>query len=417
MGLNIPSAFYLTKRNLSLAMLSYLVIYFFTSMVLGRVLIEYNSVSLISIVCFFSCLLLFVIGSYLGEKTSFFIKPLISVSLLTFVKVISWFSFLFMLASWWFNYRHWGSFEYIITHAMTIRNSVIGGNGDFIPSYLGYLSSLSYVSFSAGLFLFHRAVCEKSKRGKMFFYLVVNIVSILLQDLLSFGRIGMVFTFFSIISYMFLFLPMRKIINKKNLIIVMVALVLVNAPRIVRGGGDMFMASLDDKVSSISVPLNQYNAGFVINYIYYFSSPYAFDYWLNSKHDDAKNYGERTFTPVFNIISKFVVNGERPQLIDDDAYIPFRHNIFSVAKDYYMDFGVAGVVILPLFFGFVFGRQSKLTTRGIINRDVNYINAMLVVFSLAYFIYAPLYNVFSFGKFLIPWLFMFSLSLFVKLRD
>lgn len=414
---DIQQKSFLVKRKLSLVMFSYFVLYFFTSMVFGRILIEYNSTSLISVVCFFTCLILFIVGSYIGEKSIFFIKPMTSVKLYSFVKFITWVSFMFMLISWWFNIRHWGGVSYIINNAMVIRNTVIGGNSDFIPAYLGYISSLSYLGFSAGLFLFHRAIREKRKRLKIFLYLFLNIASIFLQDLLSFGRIGLVFTFFSIISYMFLFLPMRKIFNKKNAVIIFCFLILVNAPRIVRGGGDMFMASLDDKVSSINVTLTPYNAGFVINFIYYFSSPYAFDYWSNSYDSNIKTYGERTFTPLFNIVSKFTTNGERPKLIDENAYIPFRHNIFSVAKDYYMDYGAIGLVLIPFIFGLMGGRQNKLAFKGISEKNINYTNLILVVFSLSYFLYAPLYNVFSFGKFLIPWIFMYSVSMFVKIRD
>ena len=414
---NVSRAGVFMQRKLSVAMLTYLIIYLLASLVLGQLLIDYTPVSFFSILCFFSCLLLFVVGCWLGEKTQFAIRPVLTVNLASFMKVITWLSFVFMLISWWYNLRYWGGIGYIVSHAMQIRNSVIGGNSDFIPGWLGYISSLSYLAFLAGMFLFVNGIKRKKNRVVFFCYLLVNIISILLQDLLSFGRIGLVFTFFSIIAFMLIFLPLRKIINTRNFIVLLMALVLVNAPRIIRGGGDMFMASLSEKASSINIPLNPYNAGLVINFIYYFSSPYAFDYWLKNTDGSERSYGERTFTPVFNVMSKVFASDKRPQLIDDNAWVPFRHNIFSVAKDYYMDFGTVGLIIIPFALGFSGGRQSMLSRRGIVQGKVNYINLMLSVFMLACFIYAPLYNVFSFGKFLIPWIFMYFCSFLIQLRD
>ncbi|WP_137430141.1 oligosaccharide repeat unit polymerase, partial [Escherichia coli] len=107
------------------------------------------------------------------------------------------------------------------------------------------------------------------------------------------------------------------------------------------------------------VPVNIYTAGPIINYIYYFSSPYSFNQWMEKDFNTTEfTYGSRTFTPFYNILSKLYGN-ERVVIIDENAYIPFRHNIFSVVKDYYSDFGFWGVILIPFTIGLICGKSIK----------------------------------------------------------
>ncbi|WP_338232019.1 oligosaccharide repeat unit polymerase, partial [Escherichia coli] len=166
-------------------------------------------------------------------------------------------------------------------------------------------------------------------------------------------------SFLTIFAYIVTFFPLSKIFNKKTFLLFIVVIALVNAPRIIRGGGDLFLASVDDKIKSINVPVNIYTAGPIINYIYYFSSPYSFNQWMEKDFNTTEfTYGSRTFTPFYNILSKLYGN-ERVVIIDENAYIPFRHNIFSVVKDYYSDFGFWGVILIPFTIGLICGKSIK----------------------------------------------------------
>ncbi|WP_368206905.1 O-antigen polymerase [Aeromonas sp. R6-1] len=403
------------KKKASTLILIYVAAFFFTSLVLGRVFINYTDVSFINITLYICCFLMFAIGAYIGEKTNCMVGGKINISLLSIIKLYTWIAFLGTIICWYYNIKHWGTLSYIISNAMVVRENSIGGGANFIPSIWSYLASLSYLSFLASLLLFNEAE-KKISTSKKLIYVIINFVLIILLDMIYFGRVGAVFSLLTIVAYVAIFKPWSVVFNKKALFILIFMAALVNVPRMIRGGEDLFLASMDDKVNSLNVPVNVYTAGPIINYIYFFSSPYAFNEWMDNEYNNVQfSYGARTLTPFYNIVQK-IYGDDSVNIIDENAYIPFRHNIFSVAKDYYCDFGILGIFIIPLIIGFWCGRSLKsfYLTREFYKVDYSY--AMMGIFWLSYILYAPIYNILSFGKFFIPLILMFLLNVFFRVK-
>lgn len=402
-------------KRISGVIFIYITMFMFLSLGLGNFLINYISVDFVNIILFMSCFLMFAFGALVGERVNFFIVNKIPIRLITIIKISIWSSFIGTVACWYYNIKYWGSISYILSHAMLIRDSMIGGNADFIPTIWSYLASFSYLALICSLFLFDKNNNGVKKKKKII-YCTCSFILVILLDMIYFGRIGAVFSFLTIFAYIVTFFPLSKIFNKKTFLLFIVVIALVNAPRIIRGGGDLFLASVDDKIKSINVPVNIYTAGPIINYIYYFSSPYSFNQWMEKDFNTTEfTYGSRTFTPFYNILSKLYGN-ERVVIIDENAYIPFRHNIFSVVKDYYSDFGFWGVILIPFTIGLICGKSIKsfyLTAR-LSKIDCSY--GILGVFFLSYILYSPLYNILSFGKFFIPLVMILFLSILFRVK-
>ena len=408
---------YIKQKNVSGIIFTYVVVFLITSVGFGNLIIDYSPLDPINLTFYILCFVLFAVGAFLGERLRYIFVRKIPISLSAIIRLCTWLSLIGVVVCWYYNIKYWGSISYIISHAMLIREKMIGGNADFIPTSWSYLASLSYLGFIASLFLFNKAyVNQKLRLRTKVYYVAINFILVVLLDMVYFGRIGAVFSLLTLIAYLISFYPISKLLNKKTILLFLMVLVLVNVPRMIRGGGDLFLASMDDKIKSVNVPVNVYTAGPIINYIYYFSSPYSFNEWMDKDFGKTGfTYGARTLTPFYNIMQKFY--GEsRITIIDEDAYIPFRHNIFSVVKDYYCDFGILGVIFIPLLIGGMCGRAMAAFY---ISQDINktdFSYGLLGVFFLSYILYAPIYNILSFGKFFIPLIIILLLSYLFRVK-
>ena len=100
-----------------------------------------------------------------------------------------------------------------------------------------------------------------------------------------------------------------------------------------------------------------------------------------------------------NLFNRFFSEGEvshRLVIIGDLVYVPFDTNIFTIIGEIYMDFGIIGIIILPFVFGSIVGFLFKY--HGI------YADALKMIL-FAWLFYTPIYNAFSFGGFLISFVF------------
>lgn len=405
------------QKKISTLIFFYVFFFLLMSIGLGNLLINYSPLNPINTLFYIMCFLFFGVGAFLGEKIHGLSIKKISIRLVSIINICTISSLAGTVVCWLYNIKHWGSLSYILSHAMLIREKMIGGNAEFIPAIWSYLASLSYLSFIASLFLFHRSMTEKKVTLKVkLFYVFINLVFVILLDMLYFGRIGAVFSLLTLVAFVITFQPTKRILNKKNFILLCIVLILVNVPRIIRGGGDLFLASLQDKIESINVPVNVFTAGPVINYIYYFSSPYSFNQWMENGYAHVGfTYGARTLTPFYNIVQK-ISGDERVNIIDADAYIPFRHNVFSVVKDYYCDFGLLGVFLIPLIIGGVCGNSISAYYISEKRGRIDYSYGLLGIFLLAYILYSPLYNILSFGKFFIPLIFILLSTVIFRVK-
>lgn len=301
-----------------------------------------------------------------------------------------------ILLSFVFMIKKYGSISYIISHAFLIRESVIGGEG-FIPFYLSYINSLNQAFFAISLVSYKRS-------GKVF-YSIAFFINIIFCDLLTFGRVGTLFGIFVLVSFLF-FNKGFKLFNFRLFIYSVFAFFVLNLSRIIRGGDGGFSSSVTGLVKYLKVDVPEWSYGLLSNYTYYFSSPIAFSEYLYSTENFNSSFGQRLFTPIYNILLRFT--GEsRINTIDPFVNVPYSTNIYTVLRDIYADLGVFGIIPYSFIFGLTFAL--------LYNCKGFFYKSLFLMFAACVFFF-PLYNALSFGMFMISMFFLFFLSLFFKVK-
>lgn len=361
--------------------------------ILGNFFIDYNHLSLltISIVTIYISLLFF--GAFAGyHNTSCKNNFLWIVKIKNIILVLSIVLTLSVFYSWYLNITYYGSLEYIILNSFTIRTNSIGGEVSIFPTYLTYTNSLVYAAFILSLVYY-----ELSQKRKYIFFAVYFFVLIILCDLLLFGRIGILYGIFSFLGYLIVYGKLK--FNIRNILLILLLFLILILPRLIRGSFDNMESSMNNYLPYFIVEIPNYLYSFVSVYIYYFSSIYAFDFYINES-EQTLTYGFRMFTPFAHIIAN-IMGLERLNTIDVMANVPFEYNIYTVLKDIYSDYSIIGIIFLPFIIGFFFGFIFKKQT-------IQY-NA-IKAYSLGWLFYTPIFNAFSFGGFLISFLFLFILT-------
>lgn len=361
-------------------------IFYFIMCFIGNVIIDYNDISLytmLTIVIFIGSLSIGIIISKSSNildisnyKKSF--KRILYIMIL--INTIS------IFYSWFITINYYGSIEYIFLHAMTIRNENIGQSKGILPVYISYINAITTATFSIALSNLGYDNRVKNK-------ILVSYIFILaaLGDLLSFGRIGMLYCIFMIVG--FVYVCNKRILSKKNILIAAALLFTFSLPRLIRGSFDNFSSTVDTYARYMNMDLNPILNPFISIYIYYFSSPYALDYFISA--NTYFSYGERTFAPIVNAIYRLFDIDDHIGLIDEFAAVPFQYNIYTVIRDFYGDFGPFGVFIISLAVGIYIGR--------IFSVNGFYHNA-LKFFMIGWILYTPIYNPLIFGGFFISFI-------------
>lgn len=302
--------------------------------------------------------------------------------------------------SWYKCAEYWGGIEYVFLHANEIRESVIGVEIDgYIPFYVGYLNSLNHALFSLSIVFFIKTKSSKKIAATFSFLYFINIV---LADLLSFGRIGTLYALFMIISIVFV-VSGFSIFKLRNICIVIILFFILNIPRMIRGGGDNFEETMSGINNYLLIKFPSWMNGVISNYIYFFSSPIALSHYLDGEIDKT-TYGQRLFTPIYNVIYR-IFGIEKINTIDSFVSIPYQTNVYTILKDIISDLGVGGVLIYCMFLGVLIGALSNAK---------NSISSAMYCMMLAYIMYTPLYNPFSFGMFVISFLFLAILFFLIR---
>lgn len=364
----------------------------------GYTFINYIQINISTLFIYFIYVLFLYFGAFIGIRLK--IDPLFprrSVKINdSFVrKFLIMFGVLTLLI--WLKFiNEYGSIEAIIANAYNIRVNTIGESESIIPLWLSYLSSMQYAFFAILLILFHRT---KKHLGAIIYMFVI----IILSDLQTFGRIGILFSIFSVIGWVIY--TRKKILTFKNFIYTFLLYNLLMLPRLIRGGFDNFSGTIDNYAAYFTVKISPYFYGFISIYIYYFSSIFSFNQLFSVDIDHL--YGFKNFAPLINILGRLFpfLSIQRVQLIETMAQIPFEYNIYSILGDIYIDFGFIGFFFLPIFFGFIIGCIFRI--------NGFFIDALKILM-FAWIFFSPIYNCFSFGSFFISFFFLVVLSVFFK---
>jgi oligosaccharide repeat unit polymerase len=358
---------------------------------LGTVFIRYKSLSFRTIVVIFIFIAASYFGFRLGESSPLRFapreKPLnlkLALSIGTTVASIS------VLIAWGFILRHYGSLGYVFANAFSIRISTIGSKESAYPLVFGYGASICYGFFPLALIL------KRKVEGVCLF------IVILLLDLVSFGRVGVIFATFILLSWALV--QKVRLLSIKNIMAMIILLAVLIMPRLIRGNFDNFEGTISGYRPYFRYELPSSTNMIASNYIYYFSSGYALnEYLMDSRGSDKLGLGSRIFAPIANMTSR-LFGGARPNLIDKTAEIPFEYNIYTAIHDWLIDFGVLGMVIGPLLLNFLLAILSK--GEGAAATAVK-------IYSMAYILFTPVYFIFTFGGFFLS----LFLLLCIRIQD
>ncbi len=376
----------------------FLIIFFSTYIVLflaGYLIIDWNSLSLSSVLAIsvFICGVLY--GALFGMSSKLYFLNIKKISIgYRFLYV----AYLVLSSSVLFSISlmisEYGSVGYIMTHAFVIRESVIGGDG-FIPFYISYINSLNQAFYAISIILYYKEGVKK--------FAIMFFVNIVLCDLLTFGRVGTLNAIFMFAGFIFMARGV-KIITYKTISVAVIGFFVLNLSRIIRGGEGGFSASLLYLWRYLKIDPPEWSYGIISNYLYYFSSPIAFSEYLQNSENYSTPFGQRLFTPIYNIILR-IAGLPRINTIDEFVQIPYSTNIYTVLRDIHSDLGVMGIVFCPILFGYIFSVMYR-------SKEVFGQSVFLMLIGCAMFF--PLYNSLSFGMFFLSITLLFVLHLFFR---
>lgn len=377
-----------------LLILKFYLIYFIMCLI-GNIFINYNSLSLYSVGIAIIYVFFITSGALIGfSSTDFKIKFLGILKIKNVILSLFVILTFTIFYSWYLNIQYYGSLDYIIANAFLIRINIIGQEVSIIPKYLTYSNSLVHAALVLSLVYY-----ECTKKNKYIIFSIYFFILIVLCDLLTFGRIGILYGIFIIIGYLIVYKKFK--FNIKNMFFFIILFLILILPRLIRGSFDNMSETVSGYTPYLLMEIPSFLYSVLTVYIYYFSSIYAFDIYIN-EIDHGLTYGFRMFTPIANLLNN-ILGLERMNTIDSMVNIPFEYNIYSILRDIYSDYRLVGIVTIPIivgiWFGFVFKKQTI------------YFDA-IKIYSLGWLFYTPIFNVFSFGSFLISFLFLFVLIFF-----
>ena len=365
---------------------------------LGYVIFRFNLLSIYSLVLYVVYVLFFLVGVAFGSKMVIGKLSHLTIAPRTILNIFFCISALGIMLGWLYMIRYFGDIPTIIGNSYTIRSETIGDGIQIIPTPISYMASFANAGFAMALSLYFH---YKEKRDLLMS--VAFGVLIFLVDLQSFGRVGILFIIFLIIGCILLFhvkIKLRKILFYGSAL-----LIILMIPRWIRGGSSIEGIS-DTYLPYLQFPLPEFLDPFVSLYAYYFSGLFAFSALIDK--DIAFWYGERNFSSIINLFHRFFDSGgdfHRITIIAEPVYVPYKHNIYMILGESYMDFGVLGLVLLPLFFGVCIGLLFRY--KGI------YADAIKLVF-IGWLFYTPIYNLFSFGGFMLAYMVLAFLTLTIS---
>ena len=374
----------------------------------GRILIRYPGISVTTLLTALLYLSSICIGAYVGGK----LKParIKTVRARSLDRVMMYTGLAmapFAAYGMWALFNRFGSLEYILYNAYVVRYQQIGKETEtgLVSVYLNYPSSLIYGLFALCLARIGSGGGKWYKAAALYFFLLI-----FLNNLATFGRNGILYAIFCIMGFFAVFRT-KGLITAKNILLLTVLFVVLTTPRLIRTAGGDFSVNVDAWLSDYSEPYLRYPVPRITKqaldaYIDYSGGIYALDDYIYSHPGGEDTLGFRTLTPVFRFYNRLVGIGYVSTIDPGSWNLPFggiypEFNVYTFIRDLYGDFGILGVAIVPCLIGLFFGALFNC-------RGVGY--DALKIYSMGWLLYTPVCNIFSFGGFLISFVFLLALN-------
>jgi oligosaccharide repeat unit polymerase len=220
-----------------------------------------------------------------------------------------------------------------------------------VKGVIPYIAAFTYVAvFLAGLYTAYN--------GKFSWHTFLPFVGIIIKELATLGRAGILL---AAMQFLFSFFLFRNFLKKdtlqrykfsiKNAVISSLALIfiLVLTSSLVK-----FSRGVGEKYPGASPVLSQFSGNMLINpslYLYLSSDVGVLNQYLLSEGEDTK-FGENTFLLFHQFLAKLGVQ-ERPSDFQKGYYVPMWTNTGTYIRELHADFGISGLLIVSFLLGVV----------------------------------------------------------------
>jgi oligosaccharide repeat unit polymerase len=376
-------------NQLRRVIISFFIVYvslIITSLILYKMDFPPFEYIMISILFYLILILSMYVGSFYQNKNHLSLTIISVSNLEKIIQIFYLLALISILVSWIIVLKNYDGIDWVIKNANSIRNSTIGLSESVVPVFLSYLSSLIYVVWVYELARWRDIGTPRYLR------LISIFILIFLVDLLSFGRVGL---FFSLTTAFCYFISVKKKFNYKPILVIFLIFIVAMFPRMLRGDFDNFEGTVIGYRPYFRFDIPEYFNIFMSIIPYFTGSFISGPKMIYLSNFTELNLGEKTFTPIFNLIYKFI-DFDRVSTIDDFASIPYDHNVHGLLWDLYRDFGYFGSIVAVLFFGFLLGCLPSFANGRLRNAMIYFIGGVLY--------FSPIYSLFSVGGFFIAFL-------------
>ena len=277
------------------------------------------------------------------------------------------------IQNWMVLINMFGSIPSVFLHANTIY--VLNSKGGGIKGMVPFIAFFGYVAiFFSGIYTAYK--------GKFTFLTFLPFLGIIVREIASLGRVGMLL---ALMEFLFTFFLFRHLLNKdvhqrfkfskKNAAIAFSILLLLfvasaSVVRLARGPSENFVGA--------NQQLSKLKGNFIITptiYLYLSSDVGVLSKYLAAKPENTM-FGQNTFLTVYHILDKFDVV-KRPSDLQKGYYIPMWTNTATYIRELHADFGIVGTLLIPYLLGLMI---TWLWYKF-------YIEKSLIVFAILVFLY------------------------------
>jgi oligosaccharide repeat unit polymerase len=247
---------------------------------------------------------------------------------------------------WMVLLNMFGSIPAILINANVIYR--MGVNRE-IKEFLPYLPAIGYVGiFFSGIYTAYK--------GKFSFLTFLPFIGVVLKELATVGRGGMLLglTEFIFTFFLFRFLlhndkESRFIFSKKNGLI---ALSILFIFIIVSSSLVKLTRNTGENYTGASSELKQLNKNLILSpsvYLYLSSNIGVLSKYVELEKEHA-TFGQNSLLPIYGVLARIGL-AERPDELAKGYFVPMWTNSATYLREFHADFGLAGIFLVPYLIG------------------------------------------------------------------
>lgn len=261
------------------------------------------------------------------------------------IVILSIIGFFSAIQHWTVLIKEFGSVIGVLLNATTYYRMRVAGE---IKGVIPYIFIASYIAiFLSGIYTAYKK--------KLTLIAVLPILAVVFKEMANLGRAGILLGLIEFITVFILFRYMlsdddkKEKIKKSRIIFAMVIVISLMV------GGAVLVKTVRNPIDSFqgtSSGLKSFEGNMFISpsiYLYTCSHLGVLNKYLE-KDQETGYWGEHTFLPIYNLVSKFDVI-EHPSFFQRGYFIPMWTNTGTYLREVDADFGKAGVLLVPFLLG------------------------------------------------------------------